>query len=85
MQQLGIEDATTEQLEKGGLKLQEQSKAAVNRMQKKLGQAEELANATAIEITKQNEQIMRIDTKLNNIDNAGARTMKYIRYFGKEI
>jgi t-SNARE complex subunit (syntaxin) len=27
---------------------------------------------------------MRIDTKLNNIDNAGARTMKYIRYFGKE-
>ena len=34
-------------------------------MQQKLGDAEEIANATALEIQKQNEQIMRIDTKLN--------------------
>ena len=28
---------------------------------------------------------MRIDTKLNNIDNAGERTAKYVKYFNKEL
>ena len=34
-------------------------------MGKKLGEADEIAQTTALEITKQNEQLMRIDTKLN--------------------
>ena len=28
---------------------------------------------------------MRIDTKLNNIDAAGERTIKYVKYFMKEL
>jgi len=28
---------------------------------------------------------MKLDTKLNDIDKVGDRTVKYIRYFGKEV
>ena len=31
------------------------------------------------------EQIMRIDTKLNDLESVDKRTAKYVRYFQKEV
>ena len=42
-----MDEANLEQLEEGGLKMQYESKQAVKRIQAKLGQAEELAKASA--------------------------------------
>lgn len=81
---IDIENASLAQLEKGGLDMQQKSKEAVKRMQGKLEQAHEIADAAAIELQRQNEQILRIDTKLGQIDNAGVRLQKYLRYFGRE-
>lgn len=38
-----------------------------------------------VELQRQNEQIMRIDTKLNSIDNQADRLKKYINYFAREL
>lgn len=51
----------------------------------KLGQAEELAKDLNLEVQKQNEKLMIIDTQLNQIEEASQRTMKYVRYFGKTL
>ena len=44
---------------------------------------DELANEELLELQKQNERIMKIDTQLNTLESTSQRTMKYIRYFGK--
>lgn len=52
MPKLDIDEANIQQLETGGLKLQDESKKAIKRMNVKLGEAEDIANATALEIAK---------------------------------
>lgn len=82
--QIDIDEASLQQLEQGGLHLQYQSKQAVSRIQGKLAQAEELAKASAQELQRQNEQLMKIDTRLNDLDTAASRTSKYITFFRRE-
>ena len=50
-----------------------------------MGMAEELAKEELVELQKQNEKIMKIDTTLNQIEATSQRTMKYVRYFGKTV
>lgn len=44
---------------------------------------DEMADAQLLELQKQNERIMKIDTQLNQLEATSKRTMKYIVYFGK--
>ena len=52
MQKLDIDEASFQQLQDGGLKMQVESKKALERMGKKLGEAEDIGTNTALEITK---------------------------------
>lgn len=57
----------------------------MDRIQKKLVQTQDVADAAMVELQRQNEQIMRIDTKLNDIDKQSDRLKKYINYFAREM
>lgn len=48
-----------------------------------MGDMDTLAKEELIELQKQNEKIMKIDTQLNQIEATSLRAMKYVRYFGK--
>jgi hypothetical protein len=48
--------------------MQDNSKAALGRMLNKMGMAEDLAKEELVELQKQNEKIMKIDTTLNEIE-----------------
>ncbi|CDW78289.1 qa-snare protein [Stylonychia lemnae] len=65
------------------LNMQAESKKALERIQKNIGQIDELADQQLLELQRQNERIMKIDTQLNQIESTSQRAMKYIRYFGK--
>eukprot|EP00347_Sterkiella_histriomuscorum_P014027 403362439 len=66
-----------------GLEMQDKSKKVLEGIQKKLGFIDNMADEQLLELQKQNERIMKIDTQLNTIESTSQRTMKYIRYFGK--
>lgn len=82
---MDIDNANLQQLEKGGNKMQYKSQEALKRIQSKLYQTEELGDGMLVELQKQNEQFLRIDMKLQNVDNAGSRAQKVTRYFQREL
>jgi t-SNARE complex subunit (syntaxin) len=67
------------------LLLQGKSKDAVGRIMKKMDHMNQLAPEMLIELQKQNERIMKIDTQLNNIESTITRTGKYIKYFSRNF
>ncbi|TNV83027.1 hypothetical protein FGO68_gene6080 [Halteria grandinella] len=84
-EKIDMNKASAEVVGSAALRIQDKSKQAVERMIKKLGAAEELAQEELMELQKQNEKIMKIDTTLNQIEATSQRTMKYVRYFGKTM
>ena len=44
-----------------------------------------LAPEMLLELQKQNERIMKVDTKLNQIESTTQRATKYIKYFTKNF
>jgi hypothetical protein len=57
-----LETAPAQVVGQHGLLIQDKSKNALNRMLGKLGQTEELAKDMQLEVQKQNEKLMIIDT-----------------------
>lgn len=57
----------------------------MSRIIRKMDDIDTLAKEELIELQKQNEKIMKIDTTLNKIEATSQRTMKYVRYFGKTM
>ena len=65
--------------------MQAKSKQAVERIQSKLVETENIANASAMELKRQNEKLMVLDEKLNTLEGLSKRTDKYLRGLGKAI
>ena len=63
--------------------MQDKSKQAVERIQSKLVTTEAIANAANLELRSQNEKLMKLDEKLNEIEGLSKRTDKYVRTLGR--
>lgn len=48
-------------------------------------QMNQLAPEMLLELQKQNERIMKFDEKLNQLESTTKRTVKYLRYFKKNL
>jgi len=57
----------------------------VERIQGKLQETETIAISSAMELKRQNEKLMILDEKLNQIDGLNKRTDKYLRSLGRGI
>ena len=66
-----------------GDQMQDKPKQAVERIQSKLVTTEAIANAANLELRSQNEKLMRLDEKLNEIEGLSKRTDKYVRTLGR--
>ena len=66
-----------------GDQMQDKSKQAVERIQSKLVTTEAIANAANLELRSQNEKLMKLDEKLNEIEGLSKRTDKYVRTLGR--
>lgn len=68
-----------------GFDMQYKSKQAVERIQSKLVDTENIAIASALELKRQNEKLMVLDEKLNKIEGVNKRTDKYLRSLGRGL
>lgn len=82
---MDLEKADLKTVGDQGLLLQGKSKDAVGRILKKMDHMNQLAPEMLLELQKQNERIMKIDTQLNQIEGTISRTGKYIKYFQRNF
>lgn len=61
------------------------SKEALERIQKKVHDTINVADAIQNNIIKQNDQIIRINQSVERMDSTMNRTKKYLAYFGKSF
>jgi hypothetical protein len=82
---LDLETANVQQVVKAGDKLQDKSKEALNRIKSKNADIEQIGVETTAELRRQNEKLMILDEKLNEIESLNKRTDKYVRNLGKAL
>ena len=68
-----------------GMDLQEKSKQSLLRSLNKVHDTNNLAMDAVLNLEKQNQQILRINDKIQEMEGTLQRTKKHLRYFGKSF